>query len=69
MKVLFCVVLCCVVLCCVALCLADVFIRFCFQANDVELVSTSSESRLFICEYADCSAVSITDPERDIMFI
>ncbi|XP_046658292.1 serine-rich adhesin for platelets-like isoform X2 [Homalodisca vitripennis] len=25
-------------------------------ANDVELVSTSSDSRLFLCEYADCSA-------------
>jgi hypothetical protein len=51
------------------LCTADIFIQFCFQANDVELVSTSSESRLFICEYPDCSAVRITDPEYDIMFI
>ncbi|KDR18555.1 Transcriptional-regulating factor 1 [Zootermopsis nevadensis] len=25
-------------------------------ASDVELVSTSSESRLFVCEYPDCSA-------------
>jgi hypothetical protein len=55
------------VLCCAVLCLADIFIRFYFQANDVELVSTSSESRLFICEYPDCSAVRIT--EHDIMFI
>jgi hypothetical protein len=36
------------------------FVSFCFQANDVELVSTSSESRLFVCEYPDCSAVRIT---------
>lgn len=57
------------VLCCVVLCLSDTFIQFCFQANDVELVSTSSESRLFICEYPDCSAVRITDPECDIVFI
>ncbi|XP_024080741.1 uncharacterized protein LOC106672933 isoform X1 [Cimex lectularius] len=26
------------------------------NVNDAELVSTSSESRLFVCEYADCSA-------------
>nr|CAD7568437.1 unnamed protein product [Timema californicum] len=26
------------------------------HANDVELVSTSSETRLFVCEYPDCSA-------------
>ncbi|XP_066995962.2 serine-rich adhesin for platelets [Anabrus simplex] len=30
--------------------------RHSIPANDVELVSTSSESRLFICEYPDCSA-------------
>ncbi|KAJ9581309.1 hypothetical protein L9F63_023515, partial [Diploptera punctata] len=30
--------------------------RIPIMANDVELVSTSSESRLFVCEYPDCSA-------------
>ncbi|XP_075222502.1 uncharacterized protein LOC142325068 isoform X2 [Lycorma delicatula] len=32
------------------------YIKTDIPANDVELVSTSSESRLFVCEYPDCSA-------------
>nr|CAD7443398.1 unnamed protein product [Timema bartmani] len=32
------------------------FLSIAQEANDVELVSTSSETRLFVCEYPDCSA-------------
>ncbi|XP_039282928.1 mucin-5AC [Nilaparvata lugens] len=32
------------------------YIKTDIPASDVELVSTSSESRLFVCEYPDCSA-------------
>nr|CAD7393485.1 unnamed protein product [Timema cristinae] len=32
------------------------FLSIAHEANDVELVSTSSETRLFVCEYPDCSA-------------
>lgn len=36
----------------------NLYLPVLFQVNDVDLVSTSSESRLFVCEYSDCSAVS-----------